>query len=150
MMFLGGVVRAVGPDHEVQEAGILLWCVGMVVVTDTMYLQGPRVLRKRRVEIAMRGCGLYPKDFSEVNKMRQSKPDEPSFEKERSTRNVATAENEYMSNAKGHEVNELAVVEIKKFIWRKLTSRTQQPSGSGNFRKMTHCLICQICLVPGT
>jgi hypothetical protein len=38
------------------------------------------VLRKRRVEMAVRGCGLYPKDFSEVNEIGQSKPDVPSFE----------------------------------------------------------------------
>jgi len=34
-----------------------------------------------------------------------------------------TAANEGMSSAKGDEANELIVVEIKKFVWRKLTSR---------------------------
>ena len=71
----------------------------------------------------MRGWGLYPKDLSEVNKMQQSKPDVPYSR--RSGWNVATvAANECMSSAKGKEVNELMVVEIKKFVWPKLTSRT--------------------------
>ena len=76
-MLLGGDVCVVGPDHGAQKAGILRQCVGMVA-TDTMSLQG--VLRKHQVEIAVKGCGLYPKDLSEVNKIRQSKPDVPSFE----------------------------------------------------------------------
>ena len=66
---LGGVVRAVGPDHGVQKAGILRQWVGMVV-TDTMSSQRARVLRKSRVMIAERGCGLHPKDFSEAYKIR--------------------------------------------------------------------------------
>ena len=40
------------------------------------------MLRKRRVEIAMRGCGIFLKDLREVNKIQQSRPDVPSFEKE--------------------------------------------------------------------
>ena len=77
-MLLGGVVRAVGPDHGVQKAGILRQCVGMVV-TDTMSSQRARVLRKRRIMIVVKGCGLHPKGLSEVYKIRQSKPDVPPF-----------------------------------------------------------------------
>ena len=58
-MLLAGV-PAVGPDHGVQEAKILQQCIGMVV-TGTMSSQGARVLQKRRVEIAMRGCGFFRK-----------------------------------------------------------------------------------------
>ena len=68
------------PDHGAQKAGILRQCVGLVLVTDTMSLQGARVSRERQVKIAVKGCGLHPKDFSQVNKIRQSKPDVPSFE----------------------------------------------------------------------
>ena len=120
-MLPGSVVRAVGPDHEVRKAGILLQCVG-TVVSDTISSQGARLLRKRRVEIVMRGCGFYPKDLREVNKIRQSKPDVPSFESG-STRNVATAaKGGYMGSANGDEVDELVVAEIKRFVWRKLKS----------------------------
>ena len=78
-MLLGGVIPAVGPDHEVRKAGILRQCVG-TVVSDTISSQGARLSRKRRRKIATRGCGFYPKDLREVNKIRQSKPDVPSFE----------------------------------------------------------------------
>ena len=52
-----------------------------------------------------------------------------------STQNVATAAaNECVGSAKGDELDELVVVEIKKFVWLKLMSRItsylQQPSTS--------------------
>ena len=59
-----------------------------------------------------------------------------------STRNLATAAaNEDLSSAKGDEVDELVVVEIKKFVWGKLTSRrkvistsySQQPISRGKY-----------------
>lgn len=67
MMLLGGVVRAVQPDHGVQEAGILWQCVDMVVTDSSIGSQGARVLLKRQVlEIAM---SLHQKDLSEANKI---------------------------------------------------------------------------------
>jgi hypothetical protein len=67
MTFLGGVVRAVWPDHGVQEAGILWQRIGMVV-TDTRGSQESERVRKCRVENAM---SLRRKDLSdaEVNKI---------------------------------------------------------------------------------
>ena len=121
-MLLGGVVRAVGPDRGVQKAGILRQCVGMVV-TNTMSSQRARVLRKRRVMIVVKGCGLHPKDLSEVYKIRQSRW---TYLHSRSapTENVATAAaNECVGSAKGDEVDKLVVVEIKKFVWQKLRSQ---------------------------
>lgn len=91
-MLLGDVVPAVGPDHGVQKARILRQCIGMVV-TATMSSQGARVLRKCREETVLHS------------------------RRSASTRDVvAAAANEYMSSAKGNEVDELVVVEIKKLV----------------------------------